>query len=209
MKKALLVRGGWDGHEPFPVSEILAGVLRDASFEVILSDTLDSFKDADLMGSLDLAVPIWTMGQIDADQVGGLLAAVTGGCGIAGIHGGMGDAFRDQTEYQYMCGGQWVAHPGGIVTYGVHLVDPWNPLTAGIEDFEMTSEQYFMHVDPGNVVLATTTFGHTVMPVAWIKSYGQGRVYYSSLGHVAADLSVPGALELIKRGMIWAAGGKG
>lgn len=204
MKKALIVRGGWDGHEPMQVSEILADALRRNGVDVTLAETLDAFRDPDLMAGLDLIVPIWTMGQISGEQLTPLLAAVQGGCGIAGVHGGMGDAFRDQTEYQYMCGGQWVAHPGGIITYGVHIVDPWNPLTAGIEDFEITSEQYFMHVDPGNVVLATTQFGHTVMPVAWLKSYGQGRVYYCSLGHVAADAALPPVLEMVTRGMLWA-----
>ena len=209
MKKALIVQGGWDGHEPKPVSQILAKALRANGVKVTVSDTLDAFKDPKLMKDLDLIVPIWTMGDIAGDQLAGMLDAVQNGCGIAGVHGGMGDAFRLQTEYQYMCGGQWVAHPGGIVTYGVHIVDPWNPLTAGIEDFEITSEQYFMHVDPGNVVLATTHFGHTVMPVVWLKRYGKGRVYYCSLGHVAADMKLPPVLELVTRGMLWAAEGDG
>ena len=209
MKKALIVQGGWDGHEPKPVSQILAKALRANDVKVTVADTLDAFKDAKLMQGLDLIVPIWTMGDISGDQLEGMLNAVQTGCGIAGVHGGMGDAFRLQTEYQFMCGGQWVAHPGGIATYGVHIVDPWNPLTAGIEDFEITSEQYFMHVDPGNVVLVTTNFGHTVMPVVWLKRYGKGRVYYCSLGHVAADVKMPQVLELVTRGMLWAAEGDG
>lgn len=208
MKKALIVQGGWEGHEPKQVAEILAEALRQNKVKVTVADTLDAFKDPKLMKNLDLIVPIWTMGRIENDQLEGLLNAVRSGCGIAGVHGGMGDAFRDQTEYQFMCGGQWVAHPGGIVTYSVHIVDPWNPLTAGIEDFEITSEQYYMHVDPGNVVLATTNFGHTVMPVIWIKSYGAGRVYYCSVGHVAADVRMPQVLELVTRGMLWAARAK-
>lgn len=207
MKRALIVQGGWEGHEPKEVSEILAAALEENGVDVTVSDTLDAFKDEAVMKGLDLIVPVWTMGQIEADQLKPLLEAVRGGCGIAGVHGGMGDAFRVQTEYQFMCGGQWVAHPGGIVTYGVHIVDPWNPLTAGIEDFEITSEQYYMHVDPGNIVLATTNFGHTVMPVIWLKSYGKGRVYYCSLGHVAADVRMPQVLELVTRGMLWAAEG--
>ena len=187
------------------MAEILAEALRRNDVHVTIADTLDAFKDPSLMAGLDLIVPIWTMGHIESDQLEPLLNAVRNGCGIAGVHGGMGDAFRDQTEYQFMCGGQWVAHPGGIVTYSVHIVDPWHPLTAGIEDFEITSEQYYMHVDPGNIVLATTNFGHTVMPVIWIKSYGAGRVYYCSVGHVAADVRMPQVLELVTRGMLWAA----
>ncbi len=210
MKKALIVRGGWDGHEPVQVADHFARILTESGISVEISDTLDAFKDEALMKDLSLIVPVWTMGDIQSDQLKPLLDAVREGCGIAGVHGGMGDAFRQQTEYQFMVGGQWVAHPGGAgVTYTVHIVDPWNPLTAGIGDFEVTSEKYYMHVDPGNIVLATVNFDYTVMPAVWIKSYGKGRVYYCSVGHVAADIEIPQVAELMRRGFIWAAGGEG
>ena len=209
MKRALIVWGGWDGHQPQETAEVMEQALTADGFEVEVSTTQDAYQDEAKLKSLDLIINNWTMGDIAGDQLGPLLSAVQSGVGFGGIHGGMCDAYRAQTEYQFMCGGQWVAHPGGIVTYGVHILDPWNPLTAGIEDFEITSEQYFMHVDPGNVVLATTSFGHTVMPVIWLKRYGQGRVYYCSLGHVAADVRMPQVLELVTRGMLWAAEGEG
>ena len=211
---ALIVQGGWEGHEPKEVSEILAGVLREHEFEVEVSDTLDAFKDQARLEALDLIVPIWTMGTIAPDQLNPLLMAVWKGTGIAGCHGGMADAFRNETEYQFMVGGQWVAHPGGIVKYVVNIIDQEDPITAGIQDFEMHSEQYYMHVDPNNEVLATTTFSGehvfwiegNVMPVVWKKMYGRGRVFYTSLGHVAADVRVPEVLTIITRGMLWAAG---
>jgi len=210
VSKALIVQGGWDGHEPKQVSEVFAQSLQSKGFEVTVADTLDAFKDEALMTDLSLIVPVWTMGNIQGDQLAPLLEAVKSGVGIAGVHGGMGDAFREQTEYQFMVGGQWVAHPGGAgVTYTVHIVDPWNPLTAGIEDFDVASEQYYMHVDPGNVVLATVNFGHVVMPAIWVKSYGKGRVYYCSVGHIAADVKLPQVNDLVTRGMLWAAAGKG
>jgi uncharacterized protein len=166
------------------------------------------------MESLQLIVPVWTMGTLSAEQEKGLLAAVSRGVGIAGWHGGMADSFRACTEYQYMVGGQWVAHPGGITRYGVHITNHTDRITAGLSDFEMDSEQYYMHVDPHNDVLATTTFSGaanpwiegTVMPVAWKRHYGKGRVFYSSLGHVAKDFEVPQARTIVQRGMLWAAG---
>jgi type 1 glutamine amidotransferase len=216
VKKALIVWGGWDGHEPKPCADIAADLLRKDGFEVIVSNTLDSYTDEALMASLQLIVPIWTMGQIAGPQEGGLLKAVRGGVGLAGWHGGMCDAFRNNTEYQFMTGGQWVSHPGGIVDYKVHIVDPKDPITRGLADFMMKSEQYYMHTDPGNQVLATTTFTGehggidwikgTVMPVVWKRMYGKGRVFYTSLGHVAKDLQVPEAREIVRRGMLWAAG---
>ena len=207
VKRALIVQGGWEGHEPREVAEILAQALRENGFQVEISDTLDVFKEKDLK-RLDLIVPIWTMGHIEPDQLNPLLEAVRNGTGIAGVHGGMADAFRDQPEYQYMVGGQWVAHPGGDgVTYEVNITDVPSPITEGLKDFTVTSEHYYMHVDPGNTVLATTRFGDVVMPVAWTKRYGKGRVFYCSLGHSADIIRQPEVLTLVTRGMIWAAGG--
>jgi type 1 glutamine amidotransferase len=206
MSSALIVQGGWDGHEPKPVSEILGEALRGRDFDVEISDTLDSLRDQARLEALDLIVPIWTMGAITGEQLSPLLAAVRGGTGIGGVHGGMGDAFRNETEFQYMVGGQWVAHPGGDgVTYDVHIEDHSSPITKGLRDFQVTSEQYYMHVDPANRVLATTRFGEVVMPVAWTKMYGEGRVFYCSLGHVAAVVRQPEVLELVTRGLLWAA----
>ncbi|NLS80252.1 MAG: hypothetical protein GXY76_23685 [Chloroflexi bacterium] len=206
MKKALLVRGGWAGHEPFPVSEILGKALREHGFEVEFSETLDVFKDKDKLAKLDLIVPLWTMGKIERDQLAGLLEAVKGGVGIGGVHGGMGDAFREATEYQYMVGGQWVAHPGNDgVRYMVHIEPTDSPITAGLKDFEVVSEHYYMHIDPAIRVLATTQFGDVVMPVTWTKHYGKGRVFYCSLGHVAKVFDIPEALTMTVRGLLWAA----
>ncbi len=207
--KALIVRGGWEGHEPKQVAEILANSLRENKFDVEVSDALDSFKDEAKMASLDLIVPIWTMGKIEAAQLKPLLDAVRNGAGIGGVHGGMCDAFRNETEYQYMCGGQWVAHPGGAgITYRVHIADVPSPITRGVHDFMVTSEQYYMHVDPAVNVLATTNFGDVVMPVVWTKTYGKGRVFYCSVGHVGKDVLMPEVLAMVTRGLIWAAQGK-
>ena len=178
-----------------------------------IADTLDAYLDSEKMHSLSLIVPVWTMGTIERDQEKGLLDAVASGVGIAGWHGGMGDSFRTATEYQFMVGGQWVAHPGGILDYQVDIINHDDPITSGIPDFKMKSEQYYMHVDPSNEVLATTTFAGTedapwikgcVMPVVWRRKYGEGRVFYNSLGHVAADFDVPECREITKRGLLWA-----
>jgi len=215
-KKALFVWGGWKGHDPDLCRDIFVPWLREVGFDVTVSDTLDSYVDEALMQSLDLIVQIWTMGKITGEQSKGLLTAVKNGVGIAGWHGGLGDAFRENTEYQFMVGGQWVAHPGGVIDYTVNIIDHKDPITAGMQDFKMHSEQYYMHVDPANKVLATTTFSgeHApwiagcVMPVVWKKMYGKGRVFYTSLGHQAVDFNVPEALEITKRGILWASESK-
>lgn len=211
--KALFVWGGWEGHEPKQCVDIFAPFLRDQRFEVEISHTLDVYLDERKMRSLNLLVPVWTMGTITNEQERGLLDAVKSGVGIAGWHGGMGDSFRNNTEYQFMVGGQWVAHPGGVIEYEVNIISHDDPITKGLKDFRMKSEQYYMHVDPSNKVLATTTFQGTgnapwikscVMPVVWKRMYGKGRVFYTSLGHVAKDFDVPEAREIVERGMLWA-----
>jgi len=211
-KKVLFVWGGWMGHEPDKCRDIFVPWMKSEGAEVLVSDTLDSYTQLDLKNDFDLIVQAWTMGTIKNDQEKALLAAVKAGTGIAGWHGGIGDSFRNNTEYQFMVGGQWVAHPGGVIDYRVNITDHEDPVTKGLEDFDMHSEQYYVHVDPNVKVLATTTFtdqhsdwiGGNVVPVVWKKVYGKGRVFYSSLGHVASDFKVPQALEIQKRGILWA-----
>jgi hypothetical protein len=212
MKKSIIVWGGWDGHEPKLCADLFAPVLRNEGYEVEVFDTLDVYLNKEKMSALDLIVPIWTMGTITREQEMGLLEAVKSGIGIAGWHGGMGDSFRNNTEYQWMVGGQWVAHPGGVIDYRVNITRPDDPIVAGIQDFDMHSEQYYMHLDPSNEVLATTTFNGehaywvngVVMPVVYKRMYGQGRVFYASFGHVRKDFDVPETVEIMRRGMLWA-----
>jgi hypothetical protein len=205
MKKALIVQGGWDGHKPAETAAILAEQLRKHHFDVTVSDTLDAYKDPHL-NELDLIVPNWTMGTIQQDQLQPLLEAVRSGVGLAGCHGGLCDSFRNETEYQFMTGGQWVAHPGNDgVRYTVYINGAPSPITAGLSDFEVSTEQYYMHVDPGNTVLATTRFGEMVMPVVWTRMWGKGRVFYCSLGHQPNIVQMPPVLEIMTRGMLWAA----
>jgi hypothetical protein len=212
-KKALFVWGGWEGHEPKQCVDIFAPWLREQGFDVEISNSLDSYLDAAKLKSLDLIVQSVTQAAITPEQEKGLLDAVMGGVGIAGWHGGLADSFRSSVNYEYMIGGQWVAHPGGVIDYEVNIADPMDPITAGLTDFKMHSEQYYMQVDPNNKVLATTRFSGqydrwikgVVMPVVWKKPFGKGRVFYTSLGHVASDFDVPQAREIVKRGILWAA----
>jgi type 1 glutamine amidotransferase len=213
-KSALFVWGGWEGHEPKQCVDIFAPWLESQGFKVEISHTLDAYLDAAKLKSLDLIVQVFTMSTITPEQEKGLLEAVKGGVGLAGWHGGLADAFRSNTEYQFMVGGQWVAHPGGVIGYDVDITKPDDPIVKGLKTrFHMKSEQYYMHVDPINEVLATTTFSGqyapwikgVVMPVVWKKYYGTGRVFYTSLGHVAADFDVPEARAIVQRGMLWAA----
>jgi len=215
-KKVLFVYGGWEGHDPIESSILFVPWMRSEGAEVTVSNTLDSYLDEELMESLDLIVQIWTMGSISSEQEKALLDAIRRGVGIAGWHGGLGDSFRNNVRYQFMVGGQWVAHPGNIIDYEVNIINNTDPITKGLNDFAMRSEQYYMHVDPNVNVLATTQFSGkhadwidgTTMPVVWKKYFGKGRVFYSSLGHVITDFEVPEALEIQKRGIRWASESK-
>lgn len=218
-KQALIVWGGWQGHEPDKVAEVFRKMLAAEGFNVDVSDTLESFADGERLQTLDLIVPVWTMGKIDQSYVQHVSLAVQGGVGLAGCHGGMVDAFRDNVEWQFMTGGNWVAHPGNDgVEYTVQIRRGSNSLLEGIEDFTVRTEQYYLHVDPAVQVLATTRFpvvpgphspnGEVDMPVVWTKRWGAGRVFYCSLGHTADILELPPVKEIMRRGFLWAAEGK-
>jgi len=212
MREALIVWGGWSGHEPEQCAAIIRGMLEEDGFKVYVENTTEAFADPSIK-DLSLIVPIFTMSKIEKEEVQNLTAAVRDGVGLAGYHGGMGDAFREAVDYQFMVGGQWVAHPGGIIDYRVDITRPDDPVMEGIKSFPYHSEQYYMHVDPSNEVLATTTFNGehaawidgVTMPVVWKRMHGKGRVFYSSLGHVASEFQVPEMKTILRRGMNWAA----
>jgi type 1 glutamine amidotransferase len=209
-RHALLVRGGWEGHDPVNTTDRYAKFLASESFEVSTSDSLDAYLD-DLSG-LDLIVQCWTMGTISSAQLDGLRTAVRAGTGFAGWHGGIVDAFRDQPEYHLLTGGQFIHHHREFVTYPVETVSE-HPIVAGLGTFEVHSEQYYVHADPGIEVLATTDFlpdpdrpeiGTATMPVTWVRQHGAGRVFVTTIGHRMADLELPAVDETIRRGLLWA-----
>ena len=217
-RKALIVWGGWDGHEPDKIARFFEQILKAENFTVEVSDTLDSFADEEKVNGMTLLIPIFTMSEITPAQRDPVLKAVSEkGVGLAGCHGGMCDAFRLDTEWQFMTGAQWVSHPGNDgVKYPVNIVAGKNhPITQGLDDFEVCSEQYYLHVDPGAEVLATTPFptagvegphvqNKCQMPVVFTKMYGGGRVFYNSLGHHCDVLEAPIPRELMRRGFLWA-----
>lgn len=219
-KKALIVWGGWSGHTPKESAEVFAPMLVDAGYDVTVKDTLDAYTDESLMSDLSLIVPIWTMGEISKEQWQGLSKAVFEGAGLAGFHGGMIDSFRNNTNYQWMTGAQWVSHPGNCdPTYTVRVTDSDHEITQGIGDFVLPkTEQYYCHFDPGNHVLCETTVEHedtseayarkyelgTVLPYAWTKAWGDGKVFGACWGHTFEDFNVPEAKEIVFRGMKWA-----
>ncbi|MDM0066211.1 ThuA domain-containing protein [Variovorax sp. J31P207] len=212
MREAMIVWGGWMGHEPDQAAKIVSDMLTEHGFKVRVETSTKAFEDP-AIADLSLIVPIITMSKIEKDELANLTAAVREGVGLAGFHGGMCDAFRDAVDYQFMTGGQWVAHPGNVIDFRVNIAKPDDPVMQGIGDFDYRSEQYYMHVDPSNEVLATTTFtgehapwiDGVVMPVAWKRRHGKGRVFYSALGHVASEFQVPQMRTLLERGMLWAA----
>ena len=212
MKSALIVYGGWSGHDPEECAAIYRRWLHEDGFSVRMATETSAFADPSIH-ELSLIIPIFTMSKIEKDEVENLTKAVEDGVGLAGHHGGMSDAFREAVDYQFMVGGQWVAHPGGIIDYTVDVADPLDPIMAGIKSFPYTSEQYYMHVDPSNHVLATTTFSGehapwiagVKMPVAWKRQHGKGRVFHSTLGHQAKEFEVLEMATIMRRGMNWAA----
>ncbi len=214
LKKALILQGGWDGHQPDQCAALFAAKLTERGFTVEVVATLEVLDDAARLQTCDLIVPVWTGGKLTPAQEKNLVGAVIGGVGLAGFHGGMCDAFRGAIEYQWMTGGQFLCHPDNIKEYLIRIVNHNDPITHGIPDFKVKSEQYYMLVDPRNEVLAVTTHqsvsapwtNGVEMPFVWKKVHGAGRVFYSASGHVCQEFTdFPEQLEITLRGMSWAA----
>lgn len=216
--KALITWGGWAGHQPEQVAHLFRDMLTAAGVGVTLTDTLAPFDDPDLLKTYDLIVPVWTMSDLSREAATNVSEAVAHGTGLAGCHGGMCDAFRGNPLWQFITGANWVAHPGGDGVKHRVTITSDDPLVAGIADFEVQTEQYYLHTDPANRVLATThtdvvTWYHSPngpvdMPVAWTRHWGLGRVYYNALGHQANVIAAGAPYEMLRRGLLWAAQGK-
>jgi hypothetical protein len=208
-----VVRGGWEGHSPVQITDLFLPFLRDHGFLVEVAETLEVYTDAERLAATDLVVQCWTMGEATTAQTRGLAAAVRAGTGLAGWHGGIIDSFRGDLDYHLLTGGQFLHHPAGFADYTVHPVPEraGHPLLAGIADFEVHTEQYWLSTDPDIEVLATCVFPATaqrdhpvVMPAVWTRRQGAGRVFVNAVGHKADDFDVPEVRTLTERGLLWA-----
>jgi type 1 glutamine amidotransferase len=219
-QKALILCGGWDGHEPELITQRFGDFLRGENFDVTVERDLGVLEDLARLKAQDLFAPVWTMAkELPKPYFEPLAEAIGSGVGLAGCHGGMCDAFRSNVLWQFMTGANWVAHPGCDGTpYRINITSKSNPLTEGIKNFDVVSEHYYLQVDPANEVLATTRFpvvhwyhsanGEVDVPQVWTRKWGHGRVYYNALGHHNDVFNIPEAWELMKRGLLWAAAGK-
>jgi uncharacterized protein len=211
-RKALVVFGGMELHTPQRGAETVRTLLEPEGFAVTLTRDYEALGAEDV-GGYDLVVPVVTGGALSKEAGQRLTAAVRAGTGLAGYHMGLATSFRDCVPFRYAAGCYWVAHPGDIITYRVEVTRPDHPIMAGIESFEHTSEQYYLHYDPAVEVLATTRFDGAYhpwrkdveMPVVFTTTHSEGRVFYSSLGHTADELEIPQVRTILKRGLLWAA----
>ena len=205
-KRVLVLHGGWEGHQPEQIANFAIDNLC-SEFKVVRSADLGMLR-SDILSGFDLLLPIWTFGELSNVQETDLLNAVADGLGVVAWHGNT-SAFLNSRPHKFLLGGQFVAHPGGDnITYTVRFLDN-DPLVRGLEDITVTSEQYYLLVDPAVKVLAVTSIkGDTMtwlsgveMPQVWKRPWGKGRVFYSALGHTAEVLSHPSMVTLLRRAM--------
>lgn len=218
---ALVVRGGWSGHQPVASTDRFIPVLRDRGFAIEISDSLDAYADARLMQRANLILQMWTdtedpsRSPFSADMARNLHQAVTRGAGFTGWHGGIIDSFPASRLYHELTGAQFLNHPGDCIDFQVNIAAWDDPVVSGIGNFRVSrTEQYNLLVHPGNLVLATSTFcsGHAgvyegmVMPAIWKRRCGAGRVFISAIGHQPSDFDNPALRTVTERGILWAAG---
>jgi type 1 glutamine amidotransferase len=215
-RQALVVRGGWEGHNPVEATERFIPFLKENGFAVEVHDGPEVYTDADKLAQTDLVVQCYTQGVATDEQVAGLSAAVLAGTGLAGWHGGIVDSFRGSPDYLHLTGGQWAAHPGGFVPYEVQVVPERadHPIVVGLDRWSLDTEQYWVLSDGLNDVLATSLFEagpdtpwreDMVAPMVWTRQWGRGKVFVSTIGHKLEDLDVPDVRMLTERGLLWAA----
>jgi uncharacterized protein len=212
--RAFFLYGGWPGHEPYGAGEFGAELLQELGFEV--DATMDTYRLEEDLSGYSLIVLAWTQSLLTEGltvaQEDGLLGAVERGVGLAGWHG-MTASFRASIRYHHLIGGTFVGHPGDLVPYRVEIVDRDHEITRGVDDFDVVSENYYLHVDPSNHVLARSTFSGdpmpwikgVEMPQAWTRPWGAGRVFYAAVGHTPNELRIPSNRRMIAQGMTWAA----
>jgi len=227
-KSALVVRGGWDGHQPVETTELFIPHLEAHGFEVRVEESSAVYADADVMARVDLILQVNTMSSIEPDEFAGLQRAVLNGAGLAGWHGGIADSYRDNADYLHMIGGQFAHHAGkdpaertgeqsdNYIPYTVRITDygRTHPITEGIADFDLVTEQYWVLSDEYNDVLATTTQAvrrwdawnrPVTAPAIWTRHWGDGRIFVSAPGHRLEIVEHPSVRTIIERGLLWAA----
>jgi type 1 glutamine amidotransferase len=227
-RRALVVRGGWAGHEPVKATDLFLPYLRDQGFSVEVADSPAPYADAALMASTDLVVQCVTMATITPEEVAGLVTAVRNGTGLAGWHGGIADSFRASADYLQLIGGQFAAHAAqdapeqrtgdqsdNYVPHRITLTPAaaTHPVTEGLADFDLETEQYWVLADDYNDVLATTTTAPrpwepwqrpVTCPAVWTRQWGRGRVFVATPGHTVAVLQDPNVRTIVERGLLWA-----
>jgi type 1 glutamine amidotransferase len=227
-KHALIVRGGWDGHQPVETTDSFLPFLGEHGYDVRVEDTTAVYADADYLSRVDVVVQTTTMSTIEGEELRGLISAVRRGTGLAGWHGGIADSYRSSSDYLQLIGGQFACHPPKAAPDGLsgeaadnfvrHTIDivperADHPIVAGISDFALTTEQYWVLSDDYNDVLATTTLAArdfdpwhrpVTCPAIWTRRWGEGRVFVSTPGHDLATVSDQNVRTIIERGILWA-----
>lgn len=227
-RQALVVRGGWDGHMPVETTALFIPFLEANGFEVRVENGTTIYTDADYLDTVDLIVQVNTMSTIEREEFAGLQRAILNGTGMAGWHGGIADSYRDNADYLHMIGGQFAHHAGkdpaerigeqsdNYIPYTVHITElgKKHPVTAGIHDFDLVTEQYWVLSDEYNDVLATTTQDvrpwdawnrPVTAPAIWTRQWGEGRIFVSAPGHRIEVVEDPNVRTIIERGLLWAA----
>jgi len=207
--KILFLQGGWDGHYPDQIVEKFGTALRERGCETEVITSLERLADPEWLKTFSVISPCWTMGSLTPQESDGLRVAVHAGVGLGGLHGGMGDAFRGDLMYEWMVGGHFVGHPH-VGEYTVRVSELGDPVMQGLpKAFPYNSEQYYMLMDPAVRVLADSEYTYEgitfSMPVVWSRMWGQGRVFYSALGHEPSEFDrYPAVFEMSLRGILWA-----
>ncbi len=217
-ERALVLWGGYPGHQPEEAVERFVPFLKNGGFDVVVANDLAAYADARLMSGLSLILQNWTKGDLTPDQFQGLSDAVRSGAGLVGWHGGLCDAFRHMPEYQFMTGGS-----GSLTRAEARLATPsilrqapprirswpdWAHSTSfpSSTTWQSTRRSRYSRQPRSAGGAEAPWINEAVIPAVWRRRWDHGRVFYMSWGHQASDFDVEPARVIAERGLLWAAG---
>ena len=188
----------------------------DPAWQERLAGQFAKAFDPTVLADFDGVMFISTTGELPVPDLEGFLAWLRSGKAFVGFHAAS-DTFKSSDAFTEMVGGHFAGHPWTAgKEHGFVVHEPEHPLTSMFAPrFRLKDEiyQYDGRYVPENLrVLLSLDMGASEprepwhVPVAWVRDYGQGRVFYTNFGHNETTWNDPAFQKHATQGIAWAIG---
>jgi hypothetical protein len=200
---SVLFLGDCGPHAPAERAAQLVPALASRDIDVTYTERVDDLNPQNLK-RYDAVIVYANIDAIRPEPLKALLDYVEGGGGFVPIHCAS-FCFRNAPQYVALVGAQFQRH--GTGTFDTKVVDPEHPIMKGLEPFRTWDETYVhtMHNPRDRAVLQVRAEGDHEEPWTWVRTQGKGRVFYTAYGHDNRTWGHPGFVDLVERGVRWAA----